>query len=448
MGKYFGTDGVRGVANKTLTCDMAFRIGRFLGNYAKNSGTKKIVVGKDTRVSSSMFENILAGGIAASGCDTYLIGYCSTPCLAFVAEHDEFALGVMISASHNPYYDNGIKVFSNDGVKFKDDILDEVEKYMDVPEGIDYAVNDEIGQIYSYSQEGLNHYKDWIKDLYQLDLSKYNILLDCANGSNSFIAYQILTDLGANVSALNCHPNGININNNCGSTHLDFLKEEIKKGEYNIGFAFDGDADRIQVVDSKGHEVNGDIIMYVIAKYLKENNLLNKNKVVVTGYSNIGLHKALKQLDIETEVVENGDRYVLECMLNNDYSLGGEQSGHIIIKKDCNFGDGLKSGLCLLNALIYFDKDIEELEKEINIYPQLLVNQKVRDKNTVMNDSDILAKIEEVKTIIGDNGQLLVRPSGTEPLVRVMAEAENDELCNSYVYAIIDAIKAKGYAND
>ena len=446
MGKYFGTDGVRGVANDTLTLEMAYNIGRYLGNYAKSIGEGKIVIGKDTRLSSSAFENILSSGISASGSDAYQIGYCSTPCLAFVAQNDKFDLGVMISASHNPYYDNGIKVFSNDGVKFKEEILLKVEEYMDNPVGIEYAKGEDIGQIYSYQTEGLNSYKDWLKKLYPSNLSKYNVLIDCANGSNSHIAYPILLDLGCNVTAINANPNGININNGCGSTHLESLKQEIVKGNYDIGFAFDGDADRVQAVDSNGNELNGDLIMYVLAKYLKANNMLSNDTVVVTGYSNVGLHKALNKLGIKTDIVDNGDKYVLESMLNNNFDLGGEQSGHIIIKKDCNFGDGLKTALCLLNALSSTNQTVQEAVKEVTIYPQLLVNQKVTDKNNVLNDTDIKNKIDEIKTLLDGNGQILVRASGTEPLIRVMVEAENDDLCNKYVYEVIDLIKEKGYA--
>lgn len=445
MGKYFGTDGVRGKANDTLTCDMAFKIGRYLGNYAKNNLKGRIVIGKDTRLSSSMFENILAAGISASGCNVYLIGYCSTPCLAYVCENDDFDLGVMISASHNPYYDNGIKVFSNDGVKFKEEELLKVEEYMDNPEGIEYATQDDIGEIYSY-QIGLEHYKNWLKNVYNKSLDRFNILVDCANGSNSIIAYDVLKDLGAKVTVINNQPNGININNACGSTHLESIKDSIVKGNYDIGFAFDGDADRLICVDGKGIELNGDYLMYVLAKYLKANNMLNKDTVVVTGYSNIGLHKALNRLDIKLDVVDNGDKYVLESMLNNDYSLGGEQSGHIIIKKDCNYGDGLKTALCLLDALIYFDCDINKAIEDLIIYPQLLVNQKVVDKNVVLHDEDIVNKINEIRNILSDNGQILVRPSGTEPLVRVMVEAESEQLCHKYVYEVIDLIKDKGYS--
>ena len=444
MGKYFGTDGVRGVANEGLSLDIAYRIGRYLGCFAKN-GKSRIVIGKDTRLSSSMFENMLASAISSSGSDVYLLGYCSTPALAYVAENDDFDLGVMISASHNPYYDNGIKIFSNDGTKFSEDILLKIEEYIDNPEGIDFVTHEKIGQIYAYP-EGVDHYKDWIKKTYSNDLSKYNILVDCANGSNYLIAVDVLKDLGCNITVINNEPNGININEKCGSTHLEQLIEEIKKGNYDLGFAFDGDADRLQVVDKNGEVINGDHVMYVLSKYLKDLNKLDNNTLVVTGYSNIGLHKALEKLGIARDVVDNGDKYVLESMLKNNFALGGEQSGHIIIKKDSNYGDGLKTALCLLEALSYYNTDIIDATKELVIYPQLLVNQKVKDKNVVLNDKDILDTIESIRKELDGNGQILVRASGTEPLVRVMVEAENDELCHKYVYKVIDLIKEKGYA--
>ena len=444
MGKYFGTDGVRGIANQTLTIEMALRIGRYLGQYAKSNGKAKIVIGKDTRLSSSMFENILAGGAASSGCDVYLLGYCSTPSLAYVAQNDDFDLGVMISASHNPYYDNGIKVFDKDGIKFKEEVLLKVENYMDDPVGIEYKHHEEIGQIYQYP-EGISHYKDWLRSLYPNDLSGFKILVDCANGSNSAIAYQVFRDLGCESTVINCHPNGININNGCGSTHLESLKSYIGNDKYDIGFAFDGDADRLQAVDGDGKEINGDAIMYVLAKYLKDLGKLENDTIVVTGYSNIGLHKALEALGIKREIVDNGDKYVLDCMLKNNYSLGGEQSGHIIIKKDCNFGDGLKSALCLLAALNHFKQDIKQATADLTIYPQLLVNVKVKDKNIVLNDEDIKNKIEDIRRKLGNDGQILVRASGTEPLIRVMVEAENDKLCNDYVYSVVDLINEKGY---
>ena len=397
MAKYFGTDGIRGVANDTLTLDTAYKVGRYLGNYALLNGKAKIVIGKDTRLSSSMFENMLAVGISASGASAYLVGYCSTPSLAYIAENDDFDMGIMISASHNPYYDNGIKVFSNNGIKLSEEIELKVEEYIDNPVGIDLKTNDEIGYIYEY-KEGLEHYKDWLKKKYPSSLANNKVLVDCANGSNSAIAYQVLNDLGCNVTAINCHPNGININNGCGSTHLESIKEEIKKDNYDIGFAFDGDADRVLAVNNKGEEISGDKIMYVLAKYLKATNRLSGNTLVVTGYSNIGLHKALKAIDINTEVVANGDKYVLERMLEKDYAIGGEQTGHIINKIDCNYGDGLKNALLLLEALTYFKQDIDEATKDVRIYPQLLVNQKVSDKKIVIHykNTDELNDILEI----------------------------------------------------
>ena len=445
MGKYFGTDGVRGVANDTLSLDIAFRIGRYLGNYAKNNGRSRIVIGKDTRLSSSMFENILAGGITSSGSNAYLLGYCSTPCLAYAAENDDFDLGVMISASHNPYYDNGIKIFSNDGTKFSEDILLKIEEYIDNPSGIDYVTHENIGNIYQY-EDGVEHYKQWLKNMYPDSLNRYKILVDCANGSNYRIAQDVLGDLGCNVVVINNEPNGININNGCGSTHLEMLQEEIRKDNYDLGLAFDGDADRLQVIDGNGDIVNGDHIMYVLARYLKDTDKLENNTLVVTGYSNVGLHKALNRLNIDRDIVDNGDKYVLESMLKNNFSLGGEQSGHIIIRKDSNYGDGLKTALCLLEALTYYDSSINDVLKDLTIYPQLLVNQLVKDKNVVLNDQDILSKIEKIRNTLSDDGQILVRASGTEPLIRVMVEAESDDLCQKYVYEVIDLIKDKGYA--
>ena len=444
MGKYFGTDGVRGVANESLSLDIASRIGQYLGYYAL-SGKKRIVIGKDTRLSSSMFESVIAANCASSGSDVYLLGYCSTPALAYVAENDNFDLGIMISASHNPYYDNGIKIFSNDGSKFPEEVLLIIEEYIDNPIGIDNATYENIGKIINY-EEGVDHYINWLENIYSDNLSRFNVLVDCANGSNYKIAAKVLNDLNAKIDIIYDKPDGTNINNDCGSTHLDNLINNIKENNYDFGLAFDGDADRLQVVDNNGNIINGDHIMYIIGKYLKATDQLQNDTVVVTGYSNIGLHKALNALDIKTDVVDNGDKYVLESMLKNDFSLGGEQSGHIIIKKDSNFGDGLKTALCLFKALLYFDKDLNTLLQELVIYPQLLINLKVKDKNIVLNDKDILGKIEDIRNRLDNNGQILVRASGTEPLVRVMVEAENDKLCHQYVYEVIDLIKQRGYA--
>lgn len=444
MGKYFGTDGIRGEANVTLTNEIAYSVGRFIGHYYSSQG-RKIVIGKDTRLSSSMFESLLAAGISSEGCDVYELGYVSTPCLAYITMADKFDCGVMISASHNPYTDNGIKIFGNDGIKSQDSFELLIEEYIDSRKGIEYATKDDIGKIIDY-HDGLDKYHRWLKSLYPNSLDRFSVLIDCANGSNTYGAKEVLEDLGCNVTAINDEPNGININRGCGSTHLEMLKEEIMKGQYDLGFAFDGDADRVLAVNSKGEEVNGDVIMFILSKYLKALNIMENDTLVVTGYSNIGLHKALKAIGLKTDVVDNGDKYVLESMLKNNYGLGGEQSGHIIIKKDCNFGDGLKTALCLLNALIYFDCSLIDAYKELKIYPQLQVNQKVSDKHLTMKDADILAKVEEIRNKLNGNGQILVRASGTENLVRVMVEAESDELCKQYVYEVIDLIKEKGLA--
>lgn len=444
MGKYFGTDGIRGEANVTLTNEIAYSVGRFIGHYYSSQG-RKIVIGKDTRLSSSMFESLLAAGISSEGCDVYELGYVSTPCLAYITMADKFDCGVMISASHNPYTDNGIKIFGNNGIKSQDSFELLIEEYIDSRKGIEYATKDDIGKIIDY-HDGLDKYHQWLKSLYPNSLDRFSVLIDCANGSNTYGAKEVLEDLGCNVTAINDEPNGININRGCGSTHLEMLKEEIMKGQYDLGFAFDGDADRVLAVNSKGEEVNGDVIMFILSKYLKALNIMENDTLVVTGYSNIGLHKALKAIGLKTDVVDNGDKYVLESMLKNNFGLGGEQSGHIIIKKDCNFGDGLKTALCLLNALIYFDCSLIDAYKELKIYPQLQVNQKVSDKHLTMKDADILAKVEEIRNKLNGNGQILVRASGTENLVRVMVEAESDELCKQYVYEVIDLIKEKGLA--
>ena len=445
MGKYFGTDGIRGEANNTLKSETAYKVGRFTGYYYKKNGKGKILIGKDTRLSSSMFESLLAAGISASGCDTYLLGYCSTPSLAYVTMLDEFDCGIMISASHNPYTDNGIKIFGNKGIKLSDEIEKLIEDYIDNPVGVEFKTKDEIGQIYSY-EKGKEEYKNWLHSLYPIDLTGYKLLVDLANGSNCVMAKDVLAKTNASVDYINDEFNGININNGCGSTHLEMLKEKIKEKDYDLGFAFDGDADRVLFVDSKGEAVDGDHLMYLLSKYLKDNNKLKNNTLVTTVMSNMGLFKALDKCDIKTAITSVGDKNVLDCMLNNDYCIGGEQSGHIIYSNDSNFGDGLKTALLVLTALKEKDMTIDEACKELVIYPQLLVNQRVVDKTIVLNDESINTEIKKVGEELGDEGRILVRPSGTEPLIRVMVEAKDDETCQKCVYHIIDLIKAKGYA--
>ncbi len=445
MGKYFGTDGIRGEANNTLKSETAYKVGRFAGYYYKKNGKGKILIGKDTRLSSSMFESLLAAGISASGCDAYLLGYCSTPSLAYVTMLDEFDCGIMISASHNPYTDNGIKIFGNKGIKLSDEIEKLIEDYIDNPVGVEFKTKDEIGQIYSY-EKGKEEYKNWLHSLYPIDLTGYKLLVDLANGSNCVMAKDVLAKTNASVDYINDEFNGVNINNGCGSTHLEMLKEKIKEKDYDLGFAFDGDADRVLFVDSKGEAVDGDHLMYLLSKYLKDNNKLKNNTLVTTVMSNMGLFKALDKCDIKTAITSVGDKNVLDCMLNNDYCIGGEQSGHIIYSNDSNFGDGLKTALLVLTALKEKDMTIDEACKELVIYPQLLVNQRVVDKTIVLNDESINTEIKKVGEELGDEGRILVRPSGTEPLIRVMVEAKDDETCQKCVYHIIDLIKAKGYA--
>ena len=445
MGKYFGTDGIRGNANEKLTVDMAFKVGRFIGDYYGKERAARIVIGKDTRLSSGMFETALAAGISASGGNVYLIGYCSTPCLAYLTGSEDFDCGVMISASHNPFHDNGIKLFSKSGLKIQEDIENLIETYIDHPEGIALKTAEKIGNVYNFS-EGLNIYKNWLCGLYKMDLKGMKILLDLANGSNCFTAVDVLRHYGADVLAINDHPDGININTNCGSTHLETLQEKMREGNYDIGFAFDGDADRVLTVDCHGEVVDGDKAMFALGLFEKANGSLNGNTVVTTVMSNIGLFKALAKHDINVEVTAVGDKNVVDAMVKNDYCIGGEQSGHIINKHHCLFGDGLKTALNLLYIMDKTGKNINELTDELIVYPQLLVNEKVKDKAIVLNDEEIQKLIAEIGKRLGDDGRILVRPSGTEPLIRVMVEAKDEATCQKEVYAVIDLIKAKGYS--
>ena len=445
MGRYFGTDGVRGEANKVLTAEMAYRIGQYLGSYFNKNGKGRILIGKDTRLSSDMFESALSCGITEMGGDAYLLGFTTTPCLACLVAHEDFDCGVMISASHNPYYDNGIKIFGTDGLKIKDDMEAPIEDYMDHLFELEKAQRDNIGHIYNY-QEGVNHYVDWICEKYPSDLSSLNILLDLCNGGASFTARKIFEKLHANITVINEEPNGTNINFGCGSTHLESLKEGISKGHYDIGFAFDGDADRVLALDAQGVLIDGDKIIYILACYLKSLDALKGNSVVATVMSNIGLKKALDRASIGYDIVSVGDKNVVEDMRLKDYMIGGEQSGHIINSYSGYFGDGVKTALNVLEVMLVKNKSIDELCSDVIIYPQELLNIKVVDKNVVLKDIDINNKIAEIEKLLASNGRILVRPSGTEPLIRVMTEAENLELCHKYNQEVIDLIKEKGYA--
>jgi len=414
MGRYFGTDGIRGKANEVLTAERAFQVGRYLGYYFSKEGKNKIVIGKDTRLSSDMFENALAAGITSEGCDAYLAGYCPTPMICLLTKENGFACGAMISASHNPFYDNGIKVFSNDGFKLSSDIEGLIEDYID---GI-------------------------VKE-YPLDLSGWKIAIDCANGSSSFTAKKALERLGAEVTAFHDEPNGININTKCGSTHPELFCEEMKKGNYSVGLTFDGDADRQIMVRPDGELVNGDFMLYIVGKYLRDLNKLTNNTIVTTVMANLGLYKAMEREGIQVEKTQVGDKYVSEVMFRDNYVIGGEQSGHIILKDHATTGDGLLTALSVLEVMKNTDKGIIELCEGLKIYPQLLVNVKVTDKTLVMDDKEVQKSIDEVNEELNGNGRILVRPSGTEPLLRVMAEAETDEICERLVGKVADIIRRK-----
>ncbi|SJZ35701.1 phosphoglucosamine mutase [Anaerorhabdus furcosa] len=442
MGRYFGTDGIRGKANVNLDAERAFKVGRYLAYYYKQKGLGKILIGKDTRLSSSMFELALAAGATANGADVYLLGYCPTPAVAYLVMHKDFDCGVMISASHNPYYDNGIKVFNHDGVKLDSSIEGLIEDYIDGKEEITYATDDKIGHVINY-QTGLELYLDWLEQTYPLNLKGVKLAVDCANGSASTTAVQLLTRLGATVSVIHNDPTGVNINTKCGSTHPEELQEKVKNGNFDLGLAFDGDADRLIAVDHTGELITGDHVIYVCSKYLKAKGELNKNTAVTTVMANLGLFKALEVAGIDTSITAVGDKYVYEDMVKNDYVIGGEQSGHIIFKKHLTTGDGLQTALNLLEIMVETKKNMTELCEGLKIYPQLLVNVPVKDKEAALKDEDIQKEVDDVTARLAGNGRILVRPSGTEPLVRVMVEAENDEICHDCVYQVVRVIEKK-----
>lgn len=443
MGRYFGTDGIRGKANETLDVQRAFQVGRYLGYYFSRQGKGRILVGKDTRLSSGMFENAIAAGASASGADVYLLGYCPTPSVAYLVKREQFSCGVMISASHNPYYDNGIKVFSQAGIKLSAEIEALVEDYIDGLTEIPLVSGDKIGQVIRYD-EGLEHYLDWLESLFDFRLEQFHLALDLANGSATTTAEKLLRRMGAHCTVIHSEPNGVNINTKCGSTHPESLQELMKSGIFDLGLAFDGDADRLIAVDPQGNLINGDYVLYICGKYLKENGLLHGNTVVSTVMANLGFFKAMEQLDIATESTQVGDKYVYECMVKNDYMLGGEQSGHIIFKEHATTGDGLLTALKLLEVMHKTGKGILALEEGLKIYPQLLINVPVKDKEAAMQADPIVKEVAAINEELHGNGRILVRPSGTEPLVRVMVEAESDELCHHYVYRVVDLIEKSG----
>jgi len=443
MGKYFGTDGFRGEANVDLTVDHAFRIGRYLGWYYGKDHKAKVVIGKDTRRSSYMFENALCAGLTASGADAYLLHVTSTPSVSFIARADDFDCGIMISASHNPYHDNGIKLLNADGEKMEESVLDGIEEYLDSDTQLPYAKRDAIGCTVDYAA-GRNRYIGYLISLATRSYKGFKIGLDCANGSTWQMAKSVFDALGADTYVIANHPDGLNINVDCGSTHLGNLKKYVVENKLDLGFAFDGDADRCLAVDAKGNEVNGDHIMYLCAKYMKENGSFGNSKVVTTVMSNMGLYKALDELGIGYEKTAVGDKYVAENMRQNGHLLGGEQSGHIIFGRLANTVDGLLTAIKVMEAVTETKQPLSVLASGMTMYPQVLKNVIVTDKDETLNCPEVKEAVRKAEEELGDNGRVLLRKSGTEPLLRVMSEATTKELCEEKVDSIIAAMQAAG----
>ena len=449
MGKYFGTDGFRGEANVNLTVEHAYKVGRFLGwYYGKNheDGKAKVVIGKDTRRSSYMFEYSLVAGLTASGADAYLLHVTTTPSVSYVVRTEDFDCGIMISASHNPFYDNGIKLINDKGEKMREDVIDEIEKYLDGDMAeLPFATKEKIGCTVDYTA-GRNRYMGYLMSLAIYSFKGTRIGLDAANGSAWTLAKGIFDALGAKTYVIHAEPDGTNINNNCGSTHIESLQELVLREHLDAGFAFDGDADRCLCVDEKGNVITGDHILYIYGCYMKERGKLVDNKVVTTVMSNFGLYKAFDAVGIDYEKTKVGDKYVYECMRNNDYRLGGEQSGHIIFSKHATTGDGILTSIKLMEVMISSKKKMSELTSPVTIYPQCLKNIKVISKPEARADEDVQAEVNKVAEALGNDGRILLRESGTEPVIRVMVEAKSDLLAEKYVDQIIDVIKKKGHA--
>lgn len=449
MGKYFGTDGFRGEANKNLTADHAYKIGRFLGWYYNQEKTNnekaKVVIGKDTRRSSYMFEYALVAGLTASGADAYLLHVTTTPSVSYVARTEDFDGGIMISASHNPYFDNGIKLINGNGEKMDEETILKVEEYLDGVIGeLPYAERENIGCTVDHSA-GRNRYVGYLISLATHSYRDVKVALDCANGASWMIAKNVFDALGAKTYVINNEPDGVNINTDCGSTHIEGLQKYVVENGLDVGFAFDGDADRCLCVDEKGNLVDGDAIMYIYGRYLKERGKLVGNKVVTTIMSNFGLYKAFDAIGVEYEKTAVGDKYVYENMLQNGYRLGGEQSGHIIFKKYATTGDGILTAIKMMEVMLSKKTSLSELAAPFKVYPQVLTNVRVMDKATVNADADVQAAVAEVSADLGSDGRILVRESGTEPVIRVMVEAGDMETCQKYVDKVVNIIENKGY---
>lgn len=444
MGKYFGTDGFRGEANVNLTVEHAYKVGRFLGWYFGKDHKAQIVIGKDTRRSSYMFEYSLVAGLTASGADAFLLHVTTTPSVAYVVRTDEFDCGIMISASHNPFYDNGIKLIDGNGQKMDASIEAQIEAYIDgeIPE-IPFAHRENIGRTVDFVA-GRNRYIGYLISIPTRSYKNWKVGLDCSNGSSSSIAKSVFDALGAKTYVINNTPDGTNINNECGSTHIEYLQRFVQENHLDVGFAYDGDADRCIAVDEHGNVINGDLILYVCGKYLKEKGQLNGDTIVTTVMSNIGLYKACDREGIRYEQTAVGDKYVCENMQANGYSLGGEQSGHIIFSRYASTGDGILTSLMIMEVLTRQKTTLGTLAGEVKIYPQLLKNVRVADKQTARENPAMQAEVAKVAEALGADGRILVRESGTEPLIRVMVEAADDSLCEKYVDQVIDVMKQEG----
>ena len=451
MGKYFGTDGFRGEANVNLTVEHAFKVGRFLVWYygQKNPAERcRIVIGKDTRRSSYMFEYSLVAGLTASGADVFLLHVTTTPSVSYVVRTEGFNCGIMISASHNPYYDNGIKVINEKGEKLEESVITEIEKYLDGEmEEIPLAKRENIGRTQDFAA-GRNRYIGYLISIATRSFKGKKVGLDCSNGSASSVAKSVFDALGADTYVINDKPDGLNINRGCGSTHIGELQKFVKEKGLDVGFAYDGDADRCLAVDENGNVVDGDLILYICGKYMKEQGLLRNNKIVTTVMSNLGLYKALDREGIGYEKTAVGDKYVYENMSRTGNCLGGEQSGHIIFSKYATTGDGILTSLKIMEVMLEKKETLGKLASEVTILPQLLKNVRVADKAAALNDPDVQAAGKAVDEALGNDGRLLLRQSGTEPLIRVMVEAETPEICEKYVDQVIDVLKKKGHVTE
>ncbi|MCR5111132.1 MAG: phosphoglucosamine mutase [Ruminococcus sp.] len=459
MGKYFGTDGFRGTANENLTADHAYKVGRFLGWYygelKRRNGDNtppRIVIGKDTRRSSYMFEYSLVGGLTASGADAYLLHVTTTPSVAYISRVDSFDCAIMISASHNPYHDNGLKLINGQGEKMEDAVIDLVEAYLDGNlnvfgqewKELPFAKGENIGRTVDYVS-GRNRYVGYLISLGVYSFRGMKIGLDCANGASWSIAKAVFDALGAETHVINAEPNGININNNAGSTHIEVLQKYVVENGLDAGFAYDGDADRCLCVDEKGNIITGDHILYIYGRYMKERDKLVNNTVVATVMSNFGLFKAFDEIGINYAKTKVGDKYVYEYMKENGCCLGGEQSGHIIFSKYASTGDGILTSLKIMQVIMSRQKKLSELAAPFVEYPQVLENVRVKDKAAAQSDPEVQDAVKSVTEALGETGRILVRESGTEPVVRVMVEAESKDICQKYVDQVVDIIKKNGH---